>query len=169
MKKLLPFLFLIVFLSNCSSEDEDCTKVITVPFSYSVGTQRYTYDQQMEVPCDFPDAQPIQEIEPPLLENFTYEVLQWNYTEDEENNTAHFQFEIVLNNNNNVAVKGFPMLTVNIDGLTQKTSYDQYVTEPCNQLDANSSCTYALELESSLDLGRIETLELVDVEYYLTN
>ena len=171
MKKLLKYTFLLAtaaLLYNCSSNDE-CTKTITIPQYYFVNNQSYSYSTTLEVPCDFPDPETPELIEPPLLENFSYEVLNFIFTPDTGNNTSRLQFEIKLNNLNDYEVEGIPILTVVIDGLEFSVSYSSNASIPCYSLDANSSCILTFDKESSLDLGLINSIELINVEYYLIN
>ncbi|MGB6269302.1 MAG: hypothetical protein WBF67_09870, partial [Olleya sp.] len=112
MKHLLKYtiLFLILLsLWNCgdSSENDNCTKTITIPQYYNVFNQVYSYNSTLEVPCDYPEPTGPQALEhPPILQNFTYEVLSLIYTPDTGNNTSRLQFDIQLNNNNDFAVQG---------------------------------------------------------------
>ena len=174
MKNLFKYLFLaatILILFSCPSDDGDdeCTKTITIPQYYIVGNQTYDYETTMEVPCNFPDPGEPELIDPPALENFTYEVLNFNFTPDTGNNTNRLQFEIRLNNPNNYAVDGVPILTMNSDGIQYSGSFSNYASVPCYQIEANSSCTLTYDQEESLDLGLINSIELINVEYFLTN
>lgn len=170
MRKLKIFTLIIGTLINinCSSKG-DCTKTITIPQSYFVGNQSYSYDITQEVPCDFPEPTDAKIIEPPVLENFTYEVLSFIYTPDTGNNTSKLEFEIKINNPNNFIAKGIPILTLISDGLQFSRSYSNNASIPCYEIIANSSCTLTYEAEDSLDLGIISSIELIDVKYYLTN
>lgn len=166
----LKFLIiLITIFYSCSSNNEDCKKTITVLQTYFINNQVYSYDTILEVPCDFPEAEAAVQIDPPALENFSFEVLNFNYTENIETNTSRFQFEIKLNNPNDNLAVGIPILTINIDGLEVRNNYSNNASIPCYEIDANSSCTLTFDQESSLDLGRYNSIELVNVEYFLTN
>tara|TARA_R110002050_G_scaffold109796_1_gene221115 strand:- start:40555 stop:41067 length:513 start_codon:yes stop_codon:yes gene_type:complete len=170
MKTLFKCVLLAVCLApfyNCASDSDtdDCTKLTLIPQIYMVNNQTYSYDIEQEVPCDFPDPKEISQIQPPVLENFTYEVISFNFTPDTGNNTNRWQFEIKLNNPNNYAVVGFPLVSIEVDGTAYAGSY----TANCKSIAANSSCILSYDEESSLDLGIINTIELVNVAYYLTN
>tara|TARA_R110000751_G_scaffold241576_2_gene342034 strand:- start:17 stop:493 length:477 start_codon:yes stop_codon:yes gene_type:complete len=158
-----------MFIFSCGSNDDDCTKTITIPQVYFVGNQSYSYDTTQEVSCDFPEPEDPVITEPPVLENFTYEVLFFTYTQDTGNNTSRLEFEIKLNNNNNFLVEGVPILTIMSDDLLFSGSYSNNASIPCYSLDANSSCILTFEAEDSLDLGVANSLQLLDVKYYLTN
>jgi hypothetical protein len=136
-----------------------------------VNNQSYSYDITQEIPCDAPEPEEegSMQINPPALENFSFEVLHFNYTENTENNTSRFQFEIILNNPNDYVAVGVPILTINTDGLVTKGSYSNNASIPCYEINANSSCTLTFDQESSLNLGKINSMELVTVEYFLTN
>lgn len=167
--KVKFLLIVIILFWSCSSEKEDCKKTITISQTYYVNNSSYSYDNKIEVPCDYPEPDDIVQIDPPALENFSFEVLNFNYTENIETNTSRFQFEIILNNPNNYVAVGIPILTINIDGLEIKNNYSNNSTITCNEIDANSSCTLTFDQESSLDLGKYNSIELVNVEYFLTN
>ena len=172
MQRSIKIIFLLIITAlfwGCSSSEEDCKKTIIIPQTYFVNNQSYSYDITQEVPCDFPEPEDIIQIDPPALENFTFEVLSFIYTENIENNTSRFQFEIILNNPNDYAAVGVPILTLNIDGLVTKASYSNNASIPCLEINAKSSCTLTFDQESSLDLGKINSIELVAVEYFLTN
>ncbi len=169
--KLIKVLFLTLIFFSCSSKDDDCTKTISIPQIYSVDNQTFSYSYiNQEVPCDVLDNQDSVVIEPPKLDNFTYEVLNFNYTPDTGNNTSRLQFEIKLNNNNNTSVNGFPYFTLLSDGIEFSTNYGSFLIPPCNSLDANSSCTVLLELEENHGtIGFANSIQLLDVKYYLTD
>uniref|UniRef100_UPI00404A317C hypothetical protein n=1 Tax=Gelidibacter sp. TaxID=2018083 RepID=UPI00404A317C len=175
MKKLLKLTFLFfttIMITNCGSnddDDDDCTKTITIPQAYFANGQTYSYDIEQEVPCDFPEPEEPVLIEPPVLANFTYEVLYFTYTPDTGNNTSRLQFEIQLNNGNNYDVNGVPILTIQSDELEFTGSYSQIASIPCYSIQANSNCILTVDIEESLDLGSAGIFELIDVNYYLTN
>jgi hypothetical protein len=164
------FFVLTMLLFGCSSDNaENCTKTITLQQIYVINNQSYYYDVPQEVPCDFPDPESLVQIDPPALEKFSYEVLNFNFTPDTGNNTSRLQFEIKLNNPNDYNAVGVPILTINIGGLVSTGSYSNNASIPCYQINANSSCILTFDQESSLDLGIINSIELVSVEYFLTN
>lgn len=172
MKNLLKFSLLLAIsltIFNCGSKDDDCTKIITIPQFYYANNQTYSYDIEQEVDCDFPEPSDPELIEPPILENFTYDVISFVYTPDTGNNTSRLQFEIQLNNNNIYSVEGVPILTINSDGLQFSGSYSNLASTPCYAIAANSSCNLTVDIEESLNVGAASTFELLDVSYYLTN
>lgn len=173
MKKLLKFPVLVltaVILFGCSSSDseEDCMKTITIPQFYYVNNQSYSYDITQEVSCDTPEPTAPKQIEPPQLEDFSYEVLKFEFTPDTGNNTSRLQFEIKLNNPNDHPVSGVPVLTVDVDGLQTTSSFSQNASIPCYEIAANSSCVLTYDQQESRDIVIIESYELVDVQYYIT-
>ncbi len=173
MKKTLKFslLFLsaVVIIACSSDSDEDCTKTITIPQYYRVNNQSYSYNITQEVSCDTPEPTESKEIPPPKLENFSYEVLSWVFTPDTGHNTWRLQFEIQVNNPNNFAVSGMPVLTVDVDGLQNTSSFSANASVPCYELAAGSSCVLTFDQEESLDVAKVESFELLNVQYYLTN
>ena len=170
IKYLLACTYLILTYSCDNSKDDDCTKTITVNNVYFVNNQSYYYETTMEVPCDTPDPEPI-EVNAPILENFTYEIISFNYTPDTGNDTSRLQFEIKLNNLNNFPVEGIAVLTIKSDNVeyTSSNYYASNATNHCYSIDANSSCTLTFDKEESLIYGSASTMEIINVEYYLTN
>ena len=143
-------------------------KTIVIPQFYTVNNQSYSYDITQEVSCDTPEPTAPKQIEPPQLENFSYEVLKFEFTPDTGNNTSRLQFEIKINNSNDHAVSGVPVLTVDVDGLQQSASFSNYASIPCYEIAANSSCILTYDREESRDIAIVESFELLDVRYYVT-
>ena len=160
---------IIIFNCGSSDDNDDCTKTIVIPQFFNVGNQFFQSSSTQEVPCDFPEPTEPVLTEPEPLSNFTYEVIRFDYTNDIENNVGSFQFEIKLNNNNNFRAEGVPVLFISSDGLEFSTSYVNSTAEPCLSIDANSSCFHTFETEFSLDIGIVESFQLLDVKYYLRN
>ena len=173
IKSSLLFLITIAIVSCSSSDDKadhsDCMKTITIPQYYFINNQSYSYETTQEVPCDFPEPTEPELIQAPELEGFTYEVLKFEFTPDTGNNTSRLQFEIKLNNPNAYAVSGVPLLTMNADGLVTTASFSNYASVPCLEIAANSSCILTFDQESSLDLAVINSIQLLNVEYFLIN
>ena len=165
-------IMLCSFLMSCPSDDEDeCIKTITIPQIYVVGNQSYTTEIQQDVPCDFPEPDEPELIEPPRLENFTYEILSSNYVPDTGNNTTLLQFEIQLNNHSDADVSGIPWITVVTPGLEFSTaSYAEDALNPCLTIDANASCNFIFDQEYPLEpVGAAESFEIINVEYIITD
>ena len=173
MKEKLKISILILttlILFGCPSDDEDdCLKTITIPQFYWMNNQSHSYDITQEVPCDFPEPTDAVQIEPPVLENFSYDVLNFEYISDTGNNTSKLKFEIQINNEKDHAIQGFPILTIESDGLIITGTYSNGMVNPCTKIDANSSCILTYEKEGSLDLGAANSVNLISVKYYLTN
>ena len=153
-------------LVSCSSADK-CTKTIVIP-SRSIITptgSAYIPESQSVVPCDYV-VTPIQEQTP--LQNFSYEVLNFTFTPDTGNNTNRLKFDIKLNNPNNFVIKGFPYFTVNVDGVVSSSGYTNGATSTCTEINPNSSCIFSFDNQQSLILGNIQSIQLVNVKYYLT-
>jgi len=165
------FISLCVSCGNDDLNDDECTKVVTIPQAYFSGGQSYSYDIEQEVPCDFPEPENLMIIEPPELANFSYEILSFNIVPDTGNNTRTIEFEILLNNPNNFEANGIVALTFDIgDGTLVTSPYSQLATNPCDRIDANSSCIFKVFLEESLDLVPPDnSFEILDVKYYLTS
>ncbi|GLB48752.1 hypothetical protein Y10_11200 [Neptunitalea sp. Y10] len=161
-------MLIAVLFFGCESDD-NCTKTIQIPqYTYSNG-QSYVYYTEQEVSCDFEEA-----VDEPAqtgneLENFTYEVLLFEYTQDTGNNSHRLQMEIKLNNSNNYAVTGYPYFSIAIDGMVTSSAYANLASENCLGIAANSSCVFTLDIEEdSTLLGAPSAMELVAVKYYVT-
>jgi hypothetical protein len=170
-KALLAVFCLGIFLSTACGDntDPDCTKTITIPQFYLVNNQSYSFDVTQEVPCDFPEPSVAEQIEPPLLEGFSYEVLRFVFTPDTGNNTSRLEFEIRLNNPTSEAVSGIPILTIDTDGLITTGPFSNGATSPCLEIGASDSCVLTYDQQTSRDIALINSIELVDVAYFLTN
>jgi hypothetical protein len=169
MKKV-RLLLIVIFATilGCSSSDDDCTKTIVIPSRSVISPTGASYypEYEMEVPCDYePGA--IEEQIP--LQNFSFEVINFTFTPDTGNNTNKLKFDIKLNNLNNFEIKGFPYITINSDGNVSSSGFINGASSVCNVIDANSSCIFSYEKESSLELGLIQSIQLVDVKYYLAD
>ena len=158
-------------LMSCPSDDDECTKIITIFQTYFVGNQSYTNEIEQEVPCDFPEPQDAEIIEPPLLENFTYQILSFNYLPDTGNNTTLLQFEIQLNNHSDADVSGIPWITVMTPGLEFSTAdYANDAINACLEIGANTNCIFSFDQEYPLEpIGAPETFEIINVEYIIIN
>lgn len=169
-----PFLiFMLVFIFSCSSND-NCKKNIIVQYGQTIfGSSGTTYIPEItqEVPCDFPEPEQPDPtiIQGSELENFSYNVLSFNYTPDTGNNTSRVQFEIKLNNDNNFIAKGFPILTIDADGIEFSSTYQTDANTLCNEIVANSSCTFSLDKEYPIlpNIKQPSKYELVSVVYLL--
>ncbi|MDT0677525.1 hypothetical protein [Autumnicola musiva] len=163
----------IILIFGCSDDDDNCMKTMIVQPEFELNSPYgYFYSPEItqEVPCDTREPE-LNELnyEPEMLENFTYEVLTFNFTPDTGNNTSRLQFEIQLNNNNDFAAEGITVLTLNIDGMETTGNFSANASSPCNEIAANSICTFVFDQESSLDYGTTGSVEFVDVQYYVPN
>ena len=162
------FLYIMICFFSCSSNEEECIKTVTIQQFYTVGNEIHSYNQEIDIPCGVNEVTEPVNIEPPLLDGFSYEVINFEYTSDTGNNTTRLQFEIKLKNSNNYPAKGFPYFTVSIDGLESSTKYANFLNNSCGIIKANSSCTVILDIEESHVFGIPNSIELIDVKYYLT-
>ena len=168
MKKSIVLFYLIFsILFSCSSA-ENCTKTITIPSRTIITPTGSSYYPELQsvVPCDYVIT-PVQEQTP--LQNFTYEVLNFNFTPDTGNNTNRLKFDIKLNNPNNFVIKGFAYITTNADGVESSSGFLNGAISSCSEINPNSSCIFSFDKQSSLSLGLIQSIQLVNVKYYLTN
>jgi len=166
--KLISFSLLFLLLS-CNSDDVDsCTKIITIPQFYIINNQSYNYNITQEVSCDLPEPTVPRLVEPQTLPNFSYEVLNFLFTPNTGNNTSRLEFEIKLINPNPNLVSGFPLVSLDIDGIQTSVNFADSAQVQCNEIAANSECILTYSQQSSLDLGVINSIELINVQYFLT-
>ena len=101
------------------------------------------------------------------LKDITYEVILFEFTPDTGNNTSRLKYQINFNNLNDISINGFHKITLNIDGLVSSNIASS--SSPCYEISANSSCTISFDEEESFDIGMINSIELVSVEYNFEN
>jgi len=101
------------------------------------------------------------------LKDITYEVILFEFTPDTGNNTSRLKYQIKFNNLNDISINGFHKITLNIDGLVSSNIASS--SSPCYEISANSSCTISFDEEESFDIGMINSIELVSVEYNFEN
>ena len=172
LKSLQLLLMMAIFFMNCSSsqEEQDCIKEINQDFIVGFGGKAYYYTETIEVSCDEDNQQnqPI-EGEIPLLENFEYNVLKFEFNPDVGNNMSRLYFEVELRNPNNSEAKGIPLFTMRSNGnLNFKTDYKAYLKESFSTIAANSSCILIVEVEGDNSANTPnDSIELVDLKYAL--
>lgn len=168
-----PNFLLLIFVSFLTlSCEDDCTKTITHPGHtiYTPGGSVYYPPQDQEIPCNAPVPTSEElELNITYLQNLSVEVLEFNFTPDTGNNTSRLQFEIKLHNHNDSRAEGTPILTLLIDGEESTGNFSSQASLPCRSIEANSSCTFTYDEETSLDLRIIESILLVDVKYAINN
>ncbi|RAJ12973.1 hypothetical protein [Olleya aquimaris] len=101
------------------------------------------------------------------LENVTYEVILFEFTPDTGNNTSRLRYEIKFSNPNDFAINGFHKITINADGIISSNIATD--SSPCYLIGANSDCTINFDEEDSFDIGMVNSIELVSVEYNFEN
>ena len=101
------------------------------------------------------------------LKDVTYEVLVFEFTPDTGNNSSRLKYEIKFNNLNDISINGYHTITLNIDGLISSNIASS--SSPCAEISGNSSCTISFDEEESFDIGMINSIELVSVEYHIEN
>ncbi|WP_299118721.1 hypothetical protein [uncultured Winogradskyella sp.] len=167
LKKLKVFFCFSLFATFFSCPSDDCTKTISIPQVYFVGNQSYTSYITQEVPCNFPEPSDPDVIGIPFLENFTYQILSFNYIAQTSNNTTILQFEIQLNNNNDFDVFGVPYITTTTGDIQVSTAnYANDASNSCSEISANSSCIFSFDQEYVIESSPpSETFEIINVEY----
>ncbi|TMM31101.1 hypothetical protein FDT66_03795 [Polaribacter aestuariivivens] len=166
MQKIKSFLFISILASffSCSSE-KDCAKTIIIQNEFTItttsGSVFYPEITQV-VDCSFPEpdiAETIKEL--PRLSEFSYNVLEFDFTPDTGNNTSRLKYKIELNNTGNKNIKGIPFITTNADGVI----VSQANIDNCVELNPDSSCIISYDKEESLDIAIIKNITLQNVEY----
>ncbi|WP_242203253.1 hypothetical protein [Aestuariivivens insulae] len=109
--------------------------------------------------CSNSDSQP----EEVALKEVTHNVIYWEFTPDTGNNTSRLRYEIEFQNPNDVAINGFYRITQNADGFV--TTLFSSNKSPCYEIEANSTCTLSFDEEDSHDLGKLNSINLISVEY----
>lgn len=168
MKNIVKGTIGILSLIFVGCASENCTKTITIPsqtITSPTGTS-YIPESKAEVPCDYV-VTPLEEQAP--LQNFSYEILNFSYQPDTGNNTKRLQFDIQLTNPNAFTIKGYAYITTNADGVISSSPFTNGATETCHEISPNSSCIFSYDMESSLVLGTVQSIQIIDVNYYLTN
>ncbi|OEK04940.1 hypothetical protein BFP71_16015 [Roseivirga misakiensis] len=166
MRKSLLLLVLIQILFSCSN-DSECTKTINIPQVYFINNQSYTYNITQEVPCDFEEATTAVEISPPVFDNLSHEVRVFNFTPDTGSNTSRLEFEIALTNTGATRVTGVAVVTLDSDGTEIQLNFSDQNGGLCRALEANGSCVLSFDQETSLDLGLVNEVSFVRVDYFL--
>ena len=165
------YIFVFFLVATCISCDEDeCTKIVAIPQGYFSGGQFYTYDIEQEVPCDFPEPEDVVIIDPPELENFTYEIITLRFTTNTDNNTRRTEVEIQLNNPNEFDAQGIVIASLDIGGNTIVTGpfFQNTATSNCSTISANSPCLFKVDIQESLDIVSPDySFDIVDIKYYL--
>lgn len=163
------FIVLIaLFLCTSCAENYGCVERVTVADNVTKEGNTFTFtftpSYWVDLPCDdnITELQNTSEI----LKNFTYKVLSFNFISDTGNNSSKLNFEIALENNNNFSVEGLPIFTMRIDGVEFNKSYTSE-TGSCSTVGANETCILTYDGETSFDVEKIESLELVSVKYLL--
>lgn len=101
------------------------------------------------------------------IQDITHKVLSFEYTPDTGNNTSRLSYAIEFSNPNNFEVEGYYKITTRADGI--ESSLFSSDKSDCYIIAANESCTFAYEAEDSHDLGIINSITLISVEYTIAN
>ena len=103
------------------------------------------------------------------LKDIIYDVLFFEFTPDIGNNTSRLKCEIQFNNPNHVTINGFYIVTIKITANGGSLVCSDIIINPqCSEIIANSSCIISYEEESlDFEVG-ISSIELISVDYYIT-
>jgi len=104
-------------------------------------------------------------VEEVVLEPITSEVLYFIYTADTGNNSSKLEYQIKFINPNNQDINGFVRITINADGLVSSLIGSD--KSQCYFIAKNDECIFTFEAEDSHDLGKVNNIELVSLEYIL--
>lgn len=156
--------FCSLFISSCST-DKDCMKIIKIKGQtfYTPTGSSIQPDTEMKVPCDY-EIPPIEETKP--VENFTYELLNFNHTYNKVNNKARLQMQIKLNNLSNSDINGSPIITIELEDKTKiSSSYSKNAISSCSKIEANSSCVFSYDVEGSLQGFTFTPLKFISAKF----
>ncbi|CAM1333341.1 putative Lipoprotein [Tenacibaculum aestuariivivum] len=160
----------VMFFINCTSDkNNDCSKDVNQDYIVGIGGKAFYYTKKIQTSCD-EDNQEADLIdgELPLLENFEYNVLNFEFNPDKGNNTSRLYFEVELKNPNNFDAKGLTVFKMNTNGnLDFETTYEPFLKQFCEIIEANSSCIIIVEIEGYNGGNNLGTIELLDIEYAL--
>ena len=171
MKKIKTFFLATIFISlfSCTSSEDDCLKTIIIQPGFTINSPTGSTiipKVTEEVSCDFPEPEEVKVItELPKLSEFSYEILDLVVIPDTGNNTSKVSYSIKLNNLSNKNIKGLPYLTTRVNNDSFTVSYA--FTGGCQQLEPNSSCIISFESEESLDIVKITSFSILNVEYII--
>ena len=170
MKKTFQLLLIALVLFGCSSAD-DCATTIDIPQFYVVNGQSHSFTTTQEVPCDF-DAElltPVQ-IEPVIIPNISYEVLEYQHTIDASNNYEKLKFTIQLTNPNSFEVQGFTEIAWEDNPTAKLYVFGSSSNGTgCASIAANGTCLIEYEAEGQLVTGNSSVLDFPMVTYYAVN
>lgn len=171
MKKTIQLLLITLVLFSCSNSDDDCTTTMEVPKFYELDGRSHTYIVTEEVSCDFDiDSMIPEEIEPVILENLSYEVLQYQHAIDQTDNYEKLKFTIRLINQNSYEVDGFTEITWN-----KNPTFKLYIygsgnnSTGCTSIAANSSCLLEYDFEGAIFTNSQSVVDFPIPTYYVTN
>lgn len=170
MKKNLQLLLITLVLFGCSKSD-DCTRTIDIPQFYVVNGQSHSYTATQEVPCDFDASSvtPVQ-IEPVIVENISYEVLQYQHAIDRTNDYEKLKFTIRLTNPNPYDVQGFTEITWEKNPTAKLYIYGSVGNGTgCASIAANSTCLLEYEAEGPILTDNQSVIDFPIATYYATN
>lgn len=105
----------------------------------------------------------ISEKEELQLQPVTWEVILFEFTPDTGNNSSRLRYEIKFTNPNPVDITGYYSLKMRSEDL-EWTSFS-FNTSPCYAIAAESDCTISFDEEDSFEVGRVDFIELLEVEY----
>ncbi|WP_406684035.1 hypothetical protein N1F78_15275 [Seonamhaeicola sp. MEBiC1930] len=113
--------------------------------------------------CSCPkDDSPVEET---VIKPITYELLSFVFTPQTNSNEDALSYEIEFFNSNNFEVKGFPQVTLTIEGGATATSVPN---NQCTSISANSSCVLSYSVvDDNPNLFPVEPIEFVAAEYVL--
>lgn len=166
MKFLKVFFILLFIMTFGCSEENNCVERITVPDNLIKTNTSYIFEPSywVDLPCDH-DLELLLDVSA-VLQNFSYEIISYNFNAKTGNNTSKLDFIIELKNNNNFNVEGAPIFLMRINGIELSTSYSSN-SGNCNTINANETCTFSYTKEISLDTEIINSVELVSIKYLL--
>ena len=165
--KLVKYIFTFLLLLNFAcSQSNGCIERITIPDNVIKKGTSYVFEPSswIDLPCDYDVSNLLNVSE--VLQNFSYEVINYDFTPDTGNNSSKLQFEVKLKNNNNFDVEGLPIFVMRVDGVESSVNYEG-ISGNCATISSNGFCTLKYTKETSFDTNITKSLELVSIKFLL--
>ncbi|MFK8060915.1 MAG: hypothetical protein AB8B78_12600 [Polaribacter sp.] len=163
--KLFFFLFLLIITFGCS-DGNGCVDRVTIPDNVEKTASGFTFTPSswIDLPCDYDlsNLLDVSEVSP----NFSFEIVSFKFTPDTGKNTSKLEFEVKLTNNCNKSIEGLPIFIMRIDGVESSKNYIEN-TNNCTSFTVNETCNFNYSKETSLETGKVKSLELVAVKFLL--
>ncbi len=109
----------------------------------------------------------IKELEEKTFKSITNEVVLFEYTPDNDNNSYKLRYDIKFTNPNNFAVNGYSSVTINYDGII--VTPIKRVPVVTFKIEANSNYTESFDIEKKLTPVevKINSIKIENVKFVI--